>query len=483
MMRTYLLKRIIISLIILWIAASLNFVIFQVLSPIRPEQVVLDVRMSPETRASLASLYGLADTRVAFLDVANMGEEGWNRVGNPPYLDASNDESYVFSNVENETTEFQFQGVDGTLLLGRNITIRLLCRQTGENETIEIWTWVASENQFFKSTTINPSKSYGYQTVNVYDEFYLGTLAQINNATFTLRHVNTGGETGEVYVDHVSLTFNYGVPRPIYVRYAQYIQAMFTWNFGYSFGTLQPVAEEMSWRLPTTMLLLGSALILTILIGIPLGILAASRRGSTLDATTIGAGLFTWGVPTFFIQLFFMLIFSYYFYVNLGFKLFPESGLYSTPPPADPLVFMADVAWHLAMPVITLVIASFGSWALYTRSLLLDALTQDYIVTARAKGLRERTVLYRHAFRSTLPPIVTMIALAVPGIIGGAVITEWIFTIRGIGQWYLQAMLAADYPVVQAVLFVYAVLMIFANLVADLLYGVLDPRIRVGVRR
>ncbi len=135
------------------------------------------------------------------------------------------------------------------------------------------------------------------------------------------------------------------------------------------------------------------------------------------------------------------------------------------------------------MPILTLVVASFGSWALYTRSLLLDALTQDYIVTARAKGLSERTVLYRHAFRSTLPPIVTIIALAVPGVVGGAVITEWIFTIPGIGRWYLNSMLAADYPVVQAVLFIYAVLMVFANLVADLLYGVLDPRIRVGVRR
>lgn len=330
-MRTYLIKRIIVSILILWIVASLNFVIFQVLSPIRPENVVLNIDFTPEVRASLAAIYGL-------------------------------------------------------------------------NETIE-------------------------------------------------------------------------------VRYLKYIKNMFTWDFGYSFQTLAPVAEEMSWRLPTTILLLGSALIVTILVGLPLGILAASRRGSKIDVGVIGTGLFTWGVPTFFIQLLFMLFFSYYCYINFGFKIFPERGIYSTPPPADPLLFIADVAWHIAMPLITLVVASFGSWALYTRSLLLDALTQDYIATARAKGLKERTVLYRHAFRSTLPPIVTMMALAVPGIIGGAMITEWIFTIPGIGRWYLNSMLAADYPVVQSVLFLYAVLMIFANLVADILYGVLDPRIRVGVRR
>lgn len=331
MMRDYLIKRIVISLVILWIVATLNFVIFQVLSPIRPENVILNVDFTPEVRASLANIWGLNDTIVG--------------------------------------------------------------------------------------------------------------------------------------------------------RYTKYVGNMFTWNFGYSFQSLAPVAEEMAWRLPTTVLLLGSALILEILVGIPLGILAASRRGSKIDVFTIGSGLFTWGVPTFFIQLLFMLFFSYFFFITFGFKVFPERGIYSTPPPTDPIMFIADVAWHLSMPVLTLVVASFGSWALYTRSLLLDALTQDYIVTARAKGLSERTVLYRHAFRSTLPPVVTMMTLAIPGIVGGAVITEWIFTIPGIGRWYLNSMLAADYPVVQAVLFIYAVLTIFANLVADILYGVLDPRVRVGVRR
>ena len=114
---------------------------------------------------------------------------------------------------------------------------------------------------------------------------------------------------------------------------------------------------------------------------------------------------------------------------------------------------------------------------------MLDAITQDYIVTARAKGLTERSVLYRHAFRSVLPPVATMIAMAVPGIVTGAMITEYLFTLPGIGQWYLTALMQSNYPVVQAVLFMYAVLMIAANLIADLMYGVLDPRIRVGQRR
>lgn len=278
------------------------------------------------------------------------------------------------------------------------------------------------------------------------------------------------------------LEAEYGLDQPLHIRYLIYIKNMFTWNFGLSFYTRSPVATAMSWRLPNTVLLLGLAQIGTIILGIPLGILAASRRGSKVDVGAIGAGLFTWGVPTFFIQLLFMLFFCYYVSIWFGWS-FPLRGLHSTPAPRDAIGYVADTAWHLALPVMTLVIASFGSWALYTRNILLDALTQDYIVTARAKGLSERTVLYRHAFRSTLPPIVTVMAMAVPGIITGAMITEWIFTLPGIGRWYLNSLMRADYPVVQAVLFMYAVLMIVANLVADLLYGVLDPRIRVGIRR
>ena len=275
----------------------------------------------------------------------------------------------------------------------------------------------------------------------------------------------------------------YGLNEPLHVRYSKYVVNMFTWSFGLSFQTMRPVIEDLSWRLPVTVLLLGSALVATILVGIPMGILAGSRRGSKVDVAAIGAGLFTWGVPVFFIQLLFMMFFCYYAKLIFGFSLFPVRGLYSVPPPTNPFAYMADVAWHLALPLITLVVGSFGSWALYTRNLLLDSLTQDYVVTARAKGLSERTVLYRHAFRSTLPPIVTMITLSVPGIVTGAMITEWIFTIPGIGRWYLNALMAADYPVMQSVLFIFAVLVIVANLVADLLYGVLDPRIRIGMRR
>lgn len=275
----------------------------------------------------------------------------------------------------------------------------------------------------------------------------------------------------------------YGLREPLHIRYLKYLRNMFTWNFGYSFRSLRQVSTEMSWRLTNTVLLLGSTLVVTIMVGIPLGILAASRRGTKTDLVTIGAGMFTWGVPTFFIQLLFLLFFSYYVKYIIGFTVFPPSGITDIPPPQEPIAYMANVAWHLAMPLLTLVVSGFGAWALYTRNILLDSLTQDYIVTARAKGLSERSVLYRHAFRSSLPPIVTIVALSIPGIITGAIITEQIFSWPGIGSWYISGLTTGDYPVIQAVMFMYAFLVIIANIVADLLYGVLDPRIRIGAAR
>lgn len=275
----------------------------------------------------------------------------------------------------------------------------------------------------------------------------------------------------------------YGLDQPLEIRYVKYVQGMFTWNFGYSFISKRPVIQEMMPLLANSVLLLGSALVATIMVGIPIGVLAASRRGTKLDVVAIGSGLFTWGVPTFFIQLLFMFFLSYYTKVHYDIQIFPVAGMTSVPPPENPLTYMADVAWHLAQPLLTLVVASFGSWALYTRNLLLDALTQDYIVTARAKGLSERAVLYRHAFRSTLPPMVTMITLSIPGIVTGAMITEFIFSWPGIGRWYIRSLDTGDYPVVQSILFIYALLTILANIVADVLYGLLDPRIRVGMRR
>jgi peptide/nickel transport system permease protein len=235
----------------------------------------------------------------------------------------------------------------------------------------------------------------------------------------------------------------------------------------------------MAWRLRNTIILLGVATIGTICLGIPLGMFAGAKRGGKTDVTVIGLGLLTWGVPTFFLQLVWVAIFC------LWLGILPRAGLVELLPGGlpDPLTLAIDIAKHAISPVITLILAGFGSWALYTRNMMVDTLTEDFILTARAKGLKEKDVITKHAFKSMLPPIVTMIALSIPGIVTGAIITESIFAWPGIGQWYIRSLLANNHPVAQAVLYNYAVLMIGANLITDLIYGFLDPRIRVGVRR
>lgn len=275
-----------------------------------------------------------------------------------------------------------------------------------------------------------------------------------------------------------------------FVKYLKYLRNMFSFGLVYPYFGIsiqldkgQYIAYAMVPRLIVTVMLLGFALIGRIIVGVPVGILAAAKRGRKLDVAAVGVSLLTWGVPAFFIQLLAVLFFGYILRDLYGIYIFPTTF--------NPPRFSWDIRWFLeaarqmSLPVLTLVAVGFGSWVLYTRNLLLDALTQDFIATARAKGLSERAVLFKHAFRCILPPITTMITLAIPGVITGAIITESIFGINGIGTWYIQSLQynIADYGIAQAVLFIFATLVIICNFIADILYGFLDPRIRVGVRR
>lgn len=271
----------------------------------------------------------------------------------------------------------------------------------------------------------------------------------------------------------------WGLDQPLSTRYVKYIRNLFVLNLGRSFMTKEPVTYEISRRLPSTVILLGTSFISTVLVGIPIGILAASKRGSKTDVLTIGIGLFTYAAPAFFIQLLFLLVFSNW----LGWFPWGQMFQVTMKPSENYLKFVLSVLHHLVLPVASLVVASFGSWALYSRNMLIEALTQDFILTARAKGLREGTVLFGHAFKAILPPIATMLTLSIPGIFTGAVITEFVFTWPGIGRWFLQSMISRDYPAVQGMLFIYAIMITIANFIADIIYGFLDPRIRVGQSR
>jgi len=323
--------------------------------------------------------------------------------------------------------------------------------------------------------------------------FVLWLVATFNFVIFSMQRGNPVAFIQDYNMDpaeKAAMLDAYGWNDAPEVKYAKYLRNMFTFGIVYPyFGVSvnlnkgEYIATAMTPKLIVTLLLLGTALIGRIIIGIPVGIFAASKRGGKLDIAAVGSALLTWGVPVFFIQLLAILLFGQILRDTYGIRLFATT--FNPPRYTRDLPWLVATYQQLALPLLVLIFAGFGSWVLYTRNLLIDALTQDYVVTARAKGLSERTVLYRHAFRSILPPISTMLTLAIPGVVTGAIITETIFGINGIGSWYVTSLQynIADYGIAQAVLFIFATLVIVCNLIADILYGVLDPRIRVGMRR
>lgn len=265
----------------------------------------------------------------------------------------------------------------------------------------------------------------------------------------------------------------YGLDQPLLTQYFLYLKNMLTFDFGRSFVTRQPVLGELLSRLPNTLMLLGTSFLLNVFIGVSLGVKMATRQGSRLETSITGVSLFMNAMPSFFIGLLLLLTFGYFW------PIFPIRGTMSVPPPTGFWAIVLDRIHHLILPVTAVTLSGYGSWYLYTRNNVVSALGQDFVLTAKAKGLTEREVLYRHAFRSVLPPIVTLVFLSLPGLITGAVITETIFSLYGVGRYLVDATLQQDYPVVQGCFYVIALAVLVCNLLADLVYGLVDPRIRL----
>jgi peptide/nickel transport system permease protein len=264
----------------------------------------------------------------------------------------------------------------------------------------------------------------------------------------------------------------FGLDKPLWEQYLQYMTQTLQGFYGYSFYSQRPIAEDIMARLPNTLLLIGTATVLSIVIGMVIGIVAAARRGSVIDFSVISFGFLGNSIPIFWLGLIFLLIFG----VNL--KWFPIRGTTSVPAPTEPLALVADILWHMTLPTLALVIILFGGYALVMRASMLDVLTEDYITLARAKGLDERTILYKHALRNAMLPMVTMIALAFGFLLSGALLTETVFSWFGLGRYIWDAILKQDFPALQGIFFMISVMVIIANLIADLIYGFLDPRIR-----
>ena len=267
----------------------------------------------------------------------------------------------------------------------------------------------------------------------------------------------------------VALRVKFGLDDPITLRYLRWLIAMLHGDWGFSFVSRMDVDTLILQRLPATLFVIGSSQVLALLTALPVGVYAATRPYSVFDQIANTSAFIGFSLPTFFTGLLFILVFSIYL-----------DWL--------PFVYRADIGatgwrWYweqfrqAVMPVAVLGLFQGASWTRYVRSAVLDVIRLDYVTTARAKGLPERIVVVKHVVRNALIPVVTLVALQMPALFGGAIVTEQIFRIPGIGSLLISAILANDTPVIMAVTFVFACLVILFNLIADILYGWLDPRI------
>jgi len=271
----------------------------------------------------------------------------------------------------------------------------------------------------------------------------------------------------------------YGLDKPLVVQYGRWLLRVVRLDFGRSFSPdSRPVIHKIGERLPVTLLLNVVEMLIIIALAVPIGVLSATRQHSAFDKITTIFVFVGFATPDFWLALLLMILFG----AQLGWL--PISGLRSMN--AEYLTFWKqqwDFVSHLVLPVTVATFGGLAGFSRYMRQSMLEVVRQDYIQSARAKGLAERAVIGKHALRNAMLPIVTILALSVPGLIGSSVIVESIFGIPGMGQLMWQAVFERDYPVIMGNLVIVATLTLVANLVADIAYAVVDPRIRFGGRR
>lgn len=267
----------------------------------------------------------------------------------------------------------------------------------------------------------------------------------------------------------------YGLDKPVYVQYGIWIKRLAKLDFGDSFSTdKRPVWDKIKERLPITILINSLSFVLILVIAVPIGISSAAHQYSLYDKVTTIAVFIGFAIPTFWFALLLMILFG----VHLDWL--PISGFKSMN--YDTLTTsgkMWDISRHLILPVFLEAFGGLAGLSRYMRSNMLEVIRADYITTARAKGLSERVVIYKHALRNALLPVITILGLAIPGLIGGSVIFETVFAIPGMGQLFFMSVMTRDYPLIMGILTIGAVLTLVGNLLSDIGYAVADPRIRV----
>jgi peptide/nickel transport system permease protein len=258
-----------------------------------------------------------------------------------------------------------------------------------------------------------------------------------------------------------------GLDEPIPIRYVKWAASWVTGNWGYSFASRTPVTGLLMQRLPTDLWVIGAAYLAAVLIAVPVGVLSAVKQYSLLDQIATTSAFVGYSLPTFFTGILLIIIFS----VRLRWLPFIYNVQVHDP---------VGIVKQALMPVAVLALFNSAALTRFVRSSMLDNVGQDYVRTARAKGLADRRVIIRHVLRNGLIPVVTLLALGLPAVFTGAVVTEQIFRVPGIGSLLIASIQNSDTPVVMAVTFTYAILVVLFNLIADVIYGVLDPRIRYG---
>ncbi len=276
------------------------------------------------------------------------------------------------------------------------------------------------------------------------------------------------------------LRVNYGLDQPVHVRYVKWVGAMLTGDFGYSFSYNRPVLDVLMDFLPNTLVLSACALGLAFLVGIVLGTIQAVKQYSGLDSALSVVLLFFYSMPSFWLALMLILTFSLMARNVWDWPIyFPASGITSTGHDfMGPWEQVADRARHLVLPTLSLALVLAAGIARYMRGSMLEVIRQDFVRTARAKGLPERTVVFKHALRNALIPVITLVGLYIPVLFSGTVFVEYIFAWPGMGRAIVEAITRRDYPLVMAASFFFATMVVLANLLADVLYAVVDPRIR-----